>query len=167
MPALPVAAFAFNSFAAALPPATGPAKTGQPVAAAGTFDELDIEVAGVRSKGDDVAAADGFADPTDESQAGSMATFPVAPQRLAQERAQAAALGLAPSGGAAGTGAAPASRPGNDLPITSNQRFGKVYIIDASEGTSLDPLRNKTYDLNSTKTVPVLRALPPIAPSAN
>ncbi|MFY9291246.1 MAG: endolytic transglycosylase MltG [Methylorubrum rhodinum] len=29
--------------------------------------------------------------------------------------------------------------------------------FDASEGTRLDPLRNKTYDLGSPKTVPVLR----------
>jgi UPF0755 protein len=29
--------------------------------------------------------------------------------------------------------------------------------FDASEGTALDPLRNKTYDLTSPKTVPVLR----------
>ncbi|MBK3422344.1 aminodeoxychorismate lyase, partial [Methylobacterium sp. IIF4SW-B5] len=29
--------------------------------------------------------------------------------------------------------------------------------FDASEGTARDPLRNKTFDLNSPKTVPVLR----------
>jgi UPF0755 protein len=29
--------------------------------------------------------------------------------------------------------------------------------FDASEGTRLDPLRNKTFDLNSPKTVPVLK----------
>ncbi|GJE72693.1 hypothetical protein CHKEEEPN_4252 [Methylorubrum podarium] len=29
--------------------------------------------------------------------------------------------------------------------------------FDASEGTKLDPLRNKTYDLGSPKTVPALR----------
>ena len=32
-----------------------------------------------------------------------------------------------------------------------------VRIFDASEGTPLDPLKNKTWDLNSPKTVPVLR----------
>ena len=28
--------------------------------------------------------------------------------------------------------------------------------FDASEGTALDPLRNKTYDLNYPKTIPPL-----------
>ena len=32
-----------------------------------------------------------------------------------------------------------------------------VRIYDASEGTPLDPLKNKTWDLNSPKMVPVLR----------
>ena len=32
-----------------------------------------------------------------------------------------------------------------------------VRIFDASEGTPLDPLKNKTWDLNSPKMVPVLR----------
>jgi UPF0755 protein len=31
---------------------------------------------------------------------------------------------------------------------------GHPSIIDASEGTALDPLKNKTYDLNYAKTVP-------------
>jgi UPF0755 protein len=29
--------------------------------------------------------------------------------------------------------------------------------FDASEGTPLDPLRNKTYDLNYAKTVPPIQ----------
>ena len=31
---------------------------------------------------------------------------------------------------------------------------GKPRIYDASEGTPLDPLRNKTYDLSFAKVVP-------------
>jgi UPF0755 protein len=34
---------------------------------------------------------------------------------------------------------------------------GRVRAFDASEGTAKDPLRNKTYDLNSPKTVPPVR----------
>lgn len=34
---------------------------------------------------------------------------------------------------------------------------GLVKVLDASEGTKLDPLKDKTYDLNSPKTVPQLR----------
>ncbi|HEX8164705.1 MAG TPA: endolytic transglycosylase MltG [Beijerinckiaceae bacterium] len=34
----------------------------------------------------------------------------------------------------------------------------RTRVLDASEGTARDPLRNKTFDLTSPKTVPVLRA---------
>jgi UPF0755 protein len=37
------------------------------------------------------------------------------------------------------------------------QRAGARRSIDASEGTKLDPLLNKSFDLNSAKTVPALR----------
>ncbi|GGC69076.1 endolytic transglycosylase MltG [Chelatococcus reniformis] len=37
------------------------------------------------------------------------------------------------------------------------ERMARPRAFDASEGTKLDPLRNKTYDLNSTQTVPKLR----------
>ena len=30
-------------------------------------------------------------------------------------------------------------------------------MVDASEGTKLDPLLDKTYDLNTPKTVPVFK----------
>lgn len=33
---------------------------------------------------------------------------------------------------------------------------GRARVTDASEGTPLDPLRNRTFDLNSPKTVPAL-----------
>jgi UPF0755 protein len=33
---------------------------------------------------------------------------------------------------------------------------GKPRIYDASEGTPLDPLRNKTYDLSYAKVVPAM-----------
>ncbi|MBB3810830.1 UPF0755 protein [Pseudochelatococcus contaminans] len=36
---------------------------------------------------------------------------------------------------------------------------GPVKVIDASEGTNLDPLKDKTYDLTSPKTVPQLRSI--------
>jgi len=43
-----------------------------------------------------------------------------------------------------------AARPGG--------RPGRSRGVDASEGTVRDPLRNRSYDLNSAKTVPALRA---------
>ena len=37
-------------------------------------------------------------------------------------------------------------------PIKTPPAHPKIY--DASENTALDPLRNKTYDLNTAKTIP-------------
>ncbi|RVU18825.1 endolytic transglycosylase MltG [Methylobacterium oryzihabitans] len=61
---------------------------------------------------------------------------------------------------------AAAPRPGAAVPMaplafdgaaeTGAGRNGRAF--DASEGTARDPLRNRSYDLNSPKTVPVLRA---------
>ncbi|UMY16052.1 endolytic transglycosylase MltG [Methylobacterium organophilum] len=59
-------------------------------------------------------------------------------------------------------GRAPAYAPGGNsamaydgAPADPNAPRPKAF--DASEGTKLDPLRNKTYDLGSPKTVPVLK----------
>jgi UPF0755 protein len=38
--------------------------------------------------------------------------------------------------------------------LTGRTASGAARILDASEGTALDPLRNKSWDLNSAKTVP-------------
>lgn len=40
---------------------------------------------------------------------------------------------------------------------TSTPAAARPRAFDASEGTKLDPLKNKTYDLGSPKTVPVLK----------
>jgi UPF0755 protein len=48
----------------------------------------------------------------------------------------------APSGGAAPLQVGAQARPGG---------------VDVSEGTRLDPLLNRTYDLNSPQTVPSLK----------
>jgi UPF0755 protein len=53
--------------------------------------------------------------------------------------------------GSEGRGTSPAPQPQNDgRPV-----HGRAF--DASEGTPLDPLRNKTYDLNYAKTVPPIQ----------
>lgn len=119
------------------------------------LNDLDIEVAGIRTKPDaGLGDGDGMAAGTDDGLAGTTATFPVPADRLAEQRAQARALGL-PAQPVAMSSA-------DDKPAVSNERFGKGKIFDASEGTKFDPLRDKSYDLNSAKTVPVLKALPPV-----
>ena len=100
---------------------------------------------------------------------GPMVTFPVSAAQRADEKARAAAYGVPagsdnlPVGGDA-TGAEVASTDQGAPKITP----GKGRITDASEGTKLDPLLDKTYDLNSAKTVPtftVSDAQPPALPA--
>jgi UPF0755 protein len=54
-------------------------------------------------------------------------------------------------------GAAFAQETGARGGRSATARVGKGRVIDASEGTPHDPLLNKSYDLNSAKTVPTLR----------
>ena len=80
--------------------------------------------------------------------------YPVNSDRRNQQRAQASRFGM-PTGS-------------DDLSIIQNDPLRSamgpvetgpkvVRVFDASEGTPLDPLRNRTWDLNSPKTVPVLK----------
>jgi UPF0755 protein len=52
-----------------------------------------------------------------------------------------------------------ASTLAQDQPVGSRTggRTGRARGFDASEGTDRDPLKNKTFDLNTPKNVPVLR----------
>ncbi|MBG0809568.1 endolytic transglycosylase MltG [Methylosinus sp. H3A] len=96
---------------------------------------------------------------SDESQAGSdelaeddgldsAASYPVSSALRAEQRARAARLGLSVE-----------ERP---LPLTATAtadaaqppRSARARAFDASEGTALDPLRDRGWDLNSAKTVP-------------
>lgn len=70
--------------------------------------------------------------------------------------ADAAEAGVSPGSGdspnqSGGAGAIPAPPPQTDGKAVHPRAF------DASQGTPLDPLRNKTYDLNYAKTVPALQ----------
>ncbi|MGV6875463.1 endolytic transglycosylase MltG [Pseudochelatococcus sp. B33] len=53
------------------------------------------------------------------------------------------------------------SKPQEDAAVdpAATVPAGVVKVFDASEGTRLDPLRNKSYDLTSPKTVPQLRPI--------
>ena len=88
---------------------------------------------------------------------GSDMSFPVSAAQRAEENARAAQYGL-PAGA---NGPPPAAevvsaQEGASLaPVKAPPGRGRV--IDASEGTKLDPLLDKTYDLNTPKTVPILK----------
>ena len=88
---------------------------------------------------------------------GSLVTFPVSPARRADEKAQAAQYGLPAGAGKLppqeeliSTDPAAAATRGPQTPR------GKGSVTDASEGTAIDPLLDKNYDLNSAKTIPTI-----------
>jgi UPF0755 protein len=114
-----------------------------------TMEELGAVVAGVND-----GPAEGFAfgadDPPGTDTAGPIASAPLSPAMLADQKAREAKYGTVALASATlgdTTGAAPAQAP----PGTAS---GRPRIYDASEGTSLDPLLNKTYDLSYAKVVP-------------
>jgi len=98
-----------------------------------------------------------------------IAAYPVAPARRAEQKARAARLGLSsgsdelpsealgekvsPDGAA---GAQTADAPVALGPATQRAR---PRAFDASEGTAIDPLRDRSWDLTSAKTVPASASL--------
>jgi UPF0755 protein len=113
-----------------------------------TIEELGFVVSGVND-----APAEGFAFGNDDpagTDTGPVASAPLSPAMLADEKAREAKYGtatLASTTLADTTAAAPAQAS----PGTAS---GHPRIYDASEGTPLDPLLNKTYDLSYAKVVP-------------
>ncbi len=111
-----------------------------------SIEDLGAIVAGVN---DGPREGDAFAEATASIDgSGSPASAPMSPAMLADQRAREAKYGYgAPAGGAAAAETAVAS--------TQPTSSGRPRIYDASEGTRLDPLLNKTYDLSYAKSVPV------------
>ncbi len=115
-----------------------------------TIEELGFVVSGVND-----APAEGFAFGNDDPPGtgmGPVGSAPLSPAMLADQKAREAKYGtvtLASTTLADVTGPAPA-------PASPGTVSGKPRIYDASEGTSLDPLRNKTYDLSYAKVVPAM-----------
>ena len=114
-------------------------------AAGRTIEDAGAVVAGVNDSpaegaafGDETASIDG---------SGSPASVPLSPAMLADEKAREAKYGL----GAPSTAEGATAGPGATATPTAS---GRPRIFDASEGTKLDPLLNKTYDLSYAKVVP-------------
>jgi UPF0755 protein len=109
-------------------------------------------------------SADGRALP-DET--GGIASYPVSAARRAEQKARAARLGLSAgsdelpaetigdrvAGEAPDAQPAPAS-PAGAMALAPAAQPQRPRAFDASEGTALDPLRDKSWDLTSAKTVP-------------
>ena len=87
-------------------------------------------------------------------------SFPVPAAQRADERARAAHYGL-PGGSDAPPPSAEVASAEQGAPLAPNRPTpGKGRVTDASEGTKLDPLLDKTFDLMSAKTVPTALVSP-------
>jgi UPF0755 protein len=108
------------------------------------LDELGISIGGVPSPA--AATLDGPIGQEDAADAPGDITSPM--------RATSTAFSLGDDGSPDPSGETGASA------VPPQQNDGKAVhprAFDASQGTPLDPLRNKTYDLNYAKTVPAMR----------
>ena len=113
-----------------------------------TIEELGAVVAGVND-----APAEGLAFGDDDppaTGAGPVASAPLSPAMLADQKAREAKYGTATLASTTLADTA-AAAPAQASPGTAS---GRPRIYDASEGTPLDPLLNKTYDLSYAKVVP-------------
>ena len=115
-----------------------------------SIDEIGGVVTGVNDGPAEGVAFDD-AGSASASGAGPVASAPVPAAMLADERAREAKYGTAPL---ASSGAVLDAAPASPQPPTAS---GRPRIFDASEGTRLDPLLNKTYDLSYAKVVPPMQ----------
>ncbi|KAF2991900.1 endolytic transglycosylase MltG [Methylocystis sp. MJC1] len=93
-----------------------------------------------------------------------IASYPVSPARRAEQKARAARLGLSAGSDelpadtlavkASMEESAAASSAGGPIALAAAPQRARPRAFDASEGTTLDPLRDKSWDLTSAKTVP-------------
>jgi UPF0755 protein len=111
--------------------------------------------------------ADGKALPDDDS---GIAAYPVAPARLAELKARAVKLGLSTGSSdypAEALGArvspeetrTPVQGGETALALAGAPQRLRPRAFDASEGTPLDPLRDKSWDLTTPKNVPTTASL--------
>ena len=116
-----------------------------------------IEIGGVVTGVNDGPAEGAVFDdggPAGSSEIGPIASAPIPPAMLADERAREAKYRTAPLASSGAVLAATASTKAASQPPTAS---GRPRIFDASEGTRLDPLLNKTYDLSYAKVVPPMK----------
>jgi UPF0755 protein len=120
-----------------------------------SIDEIGGVVTGVNDGPAEGAAFDDAGPAGAAGAAGPISSVPLSPAMLADERAREAKYGTAPLASSRAVLAATTSaKPASPQPPTAS---GRPRIFDASEGTRLDPLLNKTYDLSYTKVVPPLQ----------
>ncbi len=117
-----------------------------------TIEDFGAVVTGVN---DGPAEGDAFADATASIDgSGSAASVPLSPAMLADEKAREAKYGMGAASGAPPSADSAAAGLQTASASAQPTASGRPRIFDASEGTKLDPLLNKTYDLSYAKVVP-------------
>ena len=109
--------------------------------AGASLDSVGAVVTGVN----DAPPAQAFPDEMGPDDAQPVASVPLSAEALADQKARVARYG--------GVGPPDPRVAGLDSPAATPAR---PRAFDASEGTAIDPLRNKTYDLNFAHAVPAL-----------
>ena len=109
----------------------------------------DVDALGLQIRG--VSTGPSLLDgPVGESGGVDMATYPVSAERRAEQRASAVKLGLTPE-----SDQLPLQPPAELPPVTAYApALRQSRAFDASEGTAIDPLRNRSWDLNHAQIVP-------------
>lgn len=108
------------------------------------------------TRSDDVIEAEGLGERASGTGGRAYGSYPVSAKIRAEQKARATKLGLPPGSDdlpsnivgarvSASESAGVAASPGP---------LARAHAFDASEGTALDPLRAKSWDLNSAKSVP-------------
>ena len=119
-------------------------------AAGASLEALGAVVTGVN----DAPPAQAFPDDLGpDAAAQPVASVPLSAAALADQKARIARYGEAGAADPRVVGPADPRVAGLDAPATAPAR---PHAFDASEGTPIDPLRNKTYDLNFAHAVPAL-----------
>jgi UPF0755 protein len=145
------AAAATNPAAQALPPA----------ASAFNVPPVPLEVFGaITNPGNaglsgNQAPGGAFVDEPQQPSSGGVESYPVAPGRRQSIQRNAQQAGSTPGPLVQTNAEDLAAIPTEPAPAAT--RRGPARGFDAVEGTARDPLRNKTFDLNSPKTIPQLR----------
>ncbi|QGM47603.1 endolytic transglycosylase MltG [Methylocystis heyeri] len=140
-----------------------------------TFDPVAVAAAAAASArpgdGGDIDVAPEGPDGKPVADAGPEVTsYPVSARARAEQKARAARLGLTAGSddlpdGVVGARDAAAEAPAQMLAAASavegpgGQQPRRYRAIDASEGTALDPLRDRSWDLSSAKVVPASASL--------
>ena len=173
-PSVPLFGALSTAFARQVPPTPAPV-VGAPQAVAAAAggnprpSGLPVKASAYAIAGkidDTIAAQFGMRDEPSPAEEDPAVTDPGAyaesPARRADQLARAAKYGL---GDTANDGNPLAAEAQEAAPPAQASGPRIVRIYDASEGTALDPLKDKSWDLNTPKTVPVLSPLPSAAPA--